>query len=138
MTAVQHIALNCMDIRKQEAFYRKHFGFRRSRTFNAGRADEFVMVRLGDTRLELFTAEAGKAGARGGEQAVGFKHLAFEVPDIDAAVKNLNADDIRTGDVIDCSSSVPGLRVCFFPDPEGNQIEIMQGYKDDPALWRQA
>ncbi len=32
--------------------------------------------------------------------------------------------------MIDCSTVVEGLRVCFFDDPEGNKIELMQGYKD--------
>jgi len=26
MSAVQHIAFNCVDMKRQEAFYRKHFG----------------------------------------------------------------------------------------------------------------
>jgi len=132
MAAVQHIAFNCVDRKKQEAFYSKHFGFRRSRVFNAGRPDEFVMLRLGGTCIELFSVKAAP-GARGGEQPVGFRHLAFEVPDLDAALAGLTADGIKVGDVIDCSSMLDGLRVCFFNDPEGNVLELMQGYRDDPA-----
>ena len=132
MAAVQHIAFNCVDRKKQEAFYSKHFGFRRSRVFNAGRPDEFVMLRLGGTCIELFSVKAGP-GVRGGEQPVGFRHLAFEVPDLDAALAGLTADGIKVGDVIDCSSMLDGLRVCFFNDPEGNVLELMQGYRDAPA-----
>lgn len=129
MAAVQHIAFNCVDIRKQEAFYTKFFGLRRSRVFNAGTPNEFVMLRLGNTCIELFSAGPG-ATVHGGEQAVGFKHLAFEVPDVEAAVARLRADGIPAGDVIDCSGIVAGLRVCFFDDPDGNRVELMQGYKD--------
>ena len=130
METVQHIALNCRDLRVQEQFYTKHFGFRRSRVFNAGTPNEFIMLRLGSTCLELFSAQSDSASQTGGEQSVGFKHLAFEVPDLDAAVAALGADGIQTEKIIDCSSVVEGLRVCFFNDPDGNRVELMQGYQD--------
>ena len=111
-------------------YYTKHFGFRRSRVFNADTENEFIMLRLGSTCLELFGAGADSASQMGGEQPVGFKHLAFEVPDLDAAVAALDADGIATEKTIDCSSVVEGLRVCFFNDPDGNRLELMQGYQD--------
>lgn len=130
MAIIQHIALNCRNLKAQEAFYTKHFGFRRSRIFNAGTADEFMMLRLGPVCLELFTASPAAQAATGAEQPVGFKHLAFEVPDLEAAVARLNADGTATDAIIDCSSVVKGLRVCFFNDPDGNRLELMQGYQD--------
>lgn len=130
MKTIQHVALNCRDINVQERFYTKHFGFKRSRVFNAGTPGEFRMLRLGPACIELFTATDCPAGAKGGEQAIGFKHLAFEVQDIDAAVAALAADGVKTDNIIDCSAIVPGLRVCFFSDPDGNRVELMQGYRD--------
>jgi glyoxylase I family protein len=127
MNTVQHIAFNCTDLKRQEQFYTSHFGFRRSRVFNAGTPNEFVMLRLGATCLELFTADEPATGC---EQPVGFKHLAFEVPDIHVAIGKLHADGVETDPIIDCSSVVSGLRVCFFNDPDGNRIELMQGYQD--------
>ena len=59
--------------------------------------------------------------------------MAFEVPEIATVVAGLQADGIETGDVIDCSSILAGMSVCFFQDPEGNVIELMEGFKDDPA-----
>ncbi len=127
MNSVQHIAFNCRDIRRQEQLFTTHFGFRRARVFNAGTPDEFIMLRLGSTCVELFPAsDSGVAG----EQSVGFKHLALEVPDLELAIANLHADGIETDPIVDCASVVPGLRVCFFTDPEGNRIELMQGYQD--------
>jgi glyoxylase I family protein len=128
VNSVQHIAFNCRDIKRQEQVFTRHFGFRRARVFNAGTADEFIMLRLGSTCLELFSAR--ESGASPGEQTVGFKHLAFEVPDLEVAIANLHTDGIETEPIIDCGSVVPGLRVCFFLDPEGNRIELMQGYQD--------
>lgn len=133
MIATQHLALNCRDRRAQEAFYTEHFGFRRARVFNSGQPDEFVMLRLGGMCLELFTAKRARAGDRGGEQAIGFLHLAFDVDGIDEAVAKLQAAGVKTDPIIDCDKAVPGLRICFFDDPEGNRIELMEGWKDDPA-----
>ena len=53
---VQHIGFTCKDLKRQEAFYTKHFGFRRARVFNAGTPNEFVMLRLGGVCVEFFQA----------------------------------------------------------------------------------
>ena len=91
---VQHIALNCKNRDAQEKFYTKHFGFRRARVFNAGKAGEFVMLRLGAVCLELFPAAHTSSADQGGERAVGFKHLAFQVPDVGSKAAELNADGV--------------------------------------------
>jgi glyoxylase I family protein len=130
MTSVQHIALNCRDLCAQEQFFTRHFGFQRARVFNAGTPNEFIMLRLGTTCLELFQAGAVSAAHHGGEQPVGVKHLAFEVPSVEEAVRKLNADGIATDAVIDCSSIVKGMKVCFFNDRDGNRLELMEGYQD--------
>ena len=128
--SVQHMAFNCRDRQAQEQFYTKHFGFKRARVFNAGEPNEFVMLRLGSICLELFSA-APDSQTPMGEPSVGFKHLAFEVPDLDAAVAALTTDGIETDVIIDCSSILEGMRVCFFDDPDGNRLELMQGYRDE-------
>ncbi len=131
MATMQHVALNCRDRKKQEAFYAKRFGFHRARVFNAGAPDEFVMLRLGPTCLELFGASTEGEPLTGGEQPVGFKHLAFEVADLDRVVADLRADGMETGEIIDCEHLVKVLRICFFNYPEGNRLELMQGYRDE-------
>jgi glyoxylase I family protein len=131
MTAIHHVAFNCRDMRAQEEFYSKHFGFRRVRTFKAGTQGEFAVLRLGGACIELFPAGADAGDARGGSQPVGYAHLAFEVDDLDAAVAAVEAGGIETGGIKDCSKLLEGFRVCFFNDPEGNRIELMQGYRDE-------
>jgi glyoxylase I family protein len=131
MNQVQHIAFRCADRNRQEAFYTKHFGFKRVRVFDRGKPGEFIMIRLGSTCIELFPAGGEDKKKRGCEQPVGFTHLAFEVPDIKAAVKKIEADGIKTEGVVDCSAASPGLSVCFFQDPDGNRIELMQGWTDE-------
>ncbi len=129
MNAVQHLAINCRDRLAQEKFYAEHFGFKRARVFNPGQPGEFVMLRLGSMCLEFFGVDDKQSA--GGEQKVGFKHLAFEVPDLDAAIARLNAAGTKTGDIIDAGVHCPGLRICFFNDPEGNILELMQGWRDE-------
>jgi glyoxylase I family protein len=131
MAALQHLGINCIDPVRQERFYTKHFGFRRARVFNPGQANQVPMVRLGGMCLEFFPTAPNAASQRGGEQIVGFKHLAFEVDDIERKVRDLQADGVETGAIMDCSGLVPGLRICFFKDPEGNILEIMEGWKDE-------
>jgi glyoxylase I family protein len=128
--AVQHMAFGCVDRLKQEAFYTRWLGFRRVRVFKPGEADEFVMLRLGSVCIEFFGAEDGAAGSPG-PLPVGFRHLAFEVADLDAKVSEMRAAGVEMGEIIDCNALVPGMRVCFFNDPEGNQLEFMEGWRDE-------
>jgi catechol 2,3-dioxygenase-like lactoylglutathione lyase family enzyme len=88
--AINHIALNSRKAAAQEAFFAKHFGFQRSRTFNAGKPNEYIMLKLGSVRLELFRTDSAKTEhQKGGEQGIGFKHLAFEVPRVEPAIEAL-------------------------------------------------
>ena len=130
MKTIQHIAFNCSDLARQEAFYTKHFGFRRARVFNAGEPNEFILLRLGETCIELFSAEPAESTSTAAEAPVGFKHLAFAVPDIEVARAGLVEGGVEPGEIIDCSTIIPGMKVCFFRDPDGNTLELMQGYED--------
>jgi glyoxylase I family protein len=132
MNAFNHIAFHCWDLAAQEAFYTKHFGFKRSRTFNRGKHDEFFMLKLGSIRLELFPADHTQtAETQGGEQDVGFKHLAFDVPRLEPVIAALQADGIQFDPIIDCDDVAPGVRIVLFRDPEGNILELMEGYQDE-------
>lgn len=127
---VHHLALNCHDLAAQERFYSEVLGFRRVAVFRAGTPRQFVMLRLGAVCLELFTRREPGERVAGGEQIVGFKHLAFAVPDLDASMEDLRRRDITIDDVRDWSAVVPGFRVCFFRDPEGNILELLAGWQD--------
>ncbi len=127
---IEHIAFRCRDIGRQEAFYTKIFGFRRSRTFNAGKPDEFFMLKLGPVRLELFPPKAGAGGA-GGEQEVGYRHLAFGVPKLEPVLEAVRAEGIEPDPIIELGHMLPGFRIVFFRDPEGNTVELMENYRDE-------
>ena len=90
------------------------------------------MLKLGSMRLELFSADREKAAAmQGGEQPIGFKHLAFDVPKLEPVLEALSADGIEPDRIINGDHVVPGCRIVFFRDPEGNILELMEGYQDE-------
>jgi glyoxylase I family protein len=132
MITFNHIALNCLDLAAQEKFYAKHFGFKRCRTIKKGQPDEFFLMKIGAMRLELFSTDREKTVAmQGGEQPVGFKHFAFDVPKIEPILESLATEGIEPHYRRDCDDICPGLRIAFFRDPEGNIVELMEGYKDE-------
>lgn len=131
MALVQHLAFNCRDRKVTEAFYTNYFGFRRVRTFNGGTPGEFCMLRLGSVCIELFQAAPEDQAKRAVDQPIGFKHLALEVENLDDVLARLHAGGIETESVIDVSSIIPGFRICFFHDPDGVRLELMQGYRDE-------
>jgi glyoxylase I family protein len=132
MAAFNHIAFNCRDVPAQERFYTKHFGFKRSRTFNPGTPGEFILIKLGATRLELFPTDSLKVGsANAGEQTIGFKHLAFDVPKLEPIIAALKEDGVICDAIIECPHIQPGARIVFFRDLEGNILELMENYVDE-------
>lgn len=129
-----HIAIVCDDPLAIERFYRTHFGFRRARVYTPGRS-QVVMLRAGDVCLELFPATkpapAPPAGGAGPEHR-GWRHLAFLVQDLDRKLAEMGSDARLTLGPLDMGEFVPGMRVAWLADPEGNVVELNQGYVDEP------
>ncbi len=131
---ITHIAFRCRDLTAQEVFYTRHFGFQRSRTFRRGEPGEFFLLKLGSMRLELFPLDPAKPPTdedKGGEQPIGFRHLAFEVPKLEPILDALKAEGIEPDPIVELPQIAPGFRIAFFRDPEGNVIELMENYCDE-------
>jgi glyoxylase I family protein len=132
MPSFTHIALNCWDVAAQEAFYIKILGMKRSRTIRPGQPNEIILLKLGSMRLELFHSDREKsAGMQGEEQPIGFKHLAFEVPKLEPFIETLKAEGIEPQPIKNLDIIAPGCRNVFFRDPEGNILELIEGYTDE-------
>lgn len=126
-----HIALNCRDMAAIESFYTKFFGFKRARLIDLG-DDQIVFLKNGDAYLELFRAKGdGPAPAdKDGPTYAGFRHLAFQVDDVDAQLAAMeDAAKISHGP-FSFNDFIPGWRTVWVRDPEGNIVEISQGFKD--------
>lgn len=130
-----HVALNCRDLAVTEAFYTRVFGFERARRIDLGDA-VIVFLRLGDVRLELFTAEGPATQAEGdGPHGAGVvRHLALQTDDVDAFVARIgDAAEITLGPLA-FDDFIPGWKTVWLRDPDGVIVEVSQGYVDDPAL----
>ncbi len=128
--AQQHLAMRCRDLAASVAFYEQHLGFKVVRTFRDGEGNVFYMLRLGTFCLEMFQADE-PASAELTFGGIGPSHLAFGVDDLDASVAEMTAAGVEMGEIVDGSYYIPGLRLCFFNDPDGNRLEINEGMTDE-------
>jgi glyoxylase I family protein len=134
-----HVAISCQDPIAVERFYRTHFAFRRARVYAPG-PDQVVMLRAGSVHLELFRATRavlGPPAGGAGPEHPGWRHIAFLVDDLDRKLAEMGDDARLTLGPLDMGQFVPGMRVAWLADPEGNVVELNQGYVDEadpPAL----
>jgi len=123
-----HVGIVVSDLERSTAFYRA-LGFEIAEDMpwdDGSRAIRFL--ESGGLQLELFWyAETPAAPAAPQGKQLGFRHLAFLVDDIDAALGRLKADGVVPADVE--VRDVPlGFRIAFFNDPDGLEIELSQPF----------
>ena len=128
-TQFLHVALNCKDPIAIERFYTEHFGFKRARVYEPG-PNQVVVISTGNLSLEVGEAPTWPAGKAGPEYH-GLRHLAFLVDDLDAKLAELG-DGVKIDlGPLDMSQYIQGMRVAWVADPEGNILELNQGYVDE-------
>lgn len=139
-SSFHHIAISCRDPLATERFYAKHFGFERGRVIPLGES-QIVFLRSGDTYLELFAAEAespiAPAGGDGPHYSA-WRHIAFKVDSVDAKLAEMGEDAKITLGPLDFDPFIPGWRTVWVSDPDGNIVEISQGYVDESSPPRPA
>lgn len=135
-----HVALNCKDPIAVEKFYTKHFGFSRGRVIPLGEDNQLVFIKSGDVYLELFKVGDERpqaAPTNDGYPFVGVRHIAFQVDDVDAKLADMGDDAKIMLGPLSFDDFIPGWKTVWVADPEGNIVEISQGYTDEtnpPAL----
>lgn len=138
--AFSHVGLSCKDPIAIEKFYSQYFGFRRAAVFDIGGGNQLVFIRAGDVYLELFPGAAERpiaAPEKDGYAFQGVRHIAFQIDDVDAKLAEIGDAATITLGPLDFDAFIPGWRTVWIADPEGNIVEITQGYKDQanpPAL----
>jgi glyoxylase I family protein len=128
-----HVALNCRDMAATERFYSRHFGFRRARVIDLG-TDQIVFLKSGDVYLELFRATAGASApmpTNDGPSTPGVRHLAFQVDDVDAKLAEFGDDAHINLGPLKFDDFIPGWKTVWIRDPDGNVVEISQGFVDE-------
>lgn len=130
-----HVAVTCKNPKQFEAFYTKYFQFKRVRTISLGADKELVFLKdEGGFYFEIFPMEEERPVAQvegDGPHYPGFRHIAFMVDDVDAKLAELGADAIITLGPLSFNDFIPGWRTVWIKDPEGNIVEISQGYQDE-------
>lgn len=137
-----HVALSCADPAAVERFYTRHFGFTRGRVVPLGGDNQIVFLRNPEgVYLELFKADADAPAAKvsegDGPHFSAIRHLAFQVDSVDAVLAAMGDEAQITLGPLDFDAFIPGWRTVWVRDPDGNIVEISQGYTDEenpPAL----
>ena len=122
LEATHHVAVICSDEAKALDFYVNKLGFAvEKEAWRETQQDWLRMLRLGDTVIELFIkADAPRRPTE--PEALGLRHLAFRVEDIEAAVAWLHARGIETEPIRE--DPYNGGRLAFFRDPDGLPLEL--------------
>ena len=122
---VHHIAIICSDYPKSKQFYTEVLGFTIVREVYREERDSYKLDLSvnGLYQVELFSFPSPPARASHPE-AAGLRHLAFEVDDIDIAVKQMQIHGVIVEPIrID---EFTGKRYTFFADPDGLPIEFVE------------
>lgn len=132
-TTFSHMGIACKDPIAQEKFYTKYFGFKRARVVSLGDT-QIVFIRSGNAYLELFQAREGSPlppFKEDGPWYPGWRHIAFAVDSVDAKLAELGDAVKITLGPFNFDDFLKGWRGVWVADPEGNIIELAQGYVDE-------
>src|ERR1700741_1970488 len=125
LNAIHHIAIICSNYKRSKAFYTEVLGLEIIReTYREARESyKLDLAMKGQYVIELFSFPYPPKRPSMPE-ATGLRHLAFEVDNIDDAVKQLQEKQIQTEPIR--TDELTGKRFTFFLDPDSLPIELYQ------------
>lgn len=116
MAHLNHVGIYVSNLQTSVSFYQDLFGFPVIMEITSGEA-KIKMLDLGSGKLELVQ----RPGSPGTPPNGNWSHLAISEPEFDSMLKKLEERSIMTRLV----TMDNGNRLCFFSDPDGHVIEIM-------------
>lgn len=122
---VNHIAVIASNIERSIGFYTDVLGCEIIRQVYREERDSWKvdLALNGDYLIELFTFP-GAPQRPSYPEALGLRHLAFTVSDLDTCIQELQAKGVQTEGIrID---PFTGCRCVFFADPDGLPIELVE------------
>jgi glyoxylase I family protein len=122
---VHHIAIICSDYEKSKHFYTVVLGFKAVREVYREAIQSYKLdLEVGNQyQIELFSFP-GPPARPSRPEAVGLRHLAFEVDDVAEAKQQIENHEITVEDIrVD---EFTGKRFTFFADPDGLPIELYE------------
>jgi catechol 2,3-dioxygenase-like lactoylglutathione lyase family enzyme len=124
-SAFHHIHESVPDQKAAQEWYIKEFGAGDGSRRNSPAA----MFPGGEVDFLSSAGRGGKAPAapKPGTKGRALDHIGFEVKDLDAIAKKLEADGIKMDMAPRDMTSTIGLKIAFVTDPNGTYIELTQG-----------
>ena len=89
--AIDHIAINCIDLQRSLDFYERILGFKKLQTVDCGDFDILYFALPNGARLELFDYRGRNPEVVRRDDDNGLRHVAFQVDDVAAHEKLLRA-----------------------------------------------
>jgi glyoxylase I family protein len=125
LSGIHHIAIICSDYERSKKFYTEVLNMTILReVYREERQSYKLDLALGSHYvIELFSFPS-PAPRPSRPEACGLRHLAFQVSDIDVAIKELASKDVVSEPIrID---PYTGKRFTFFTDPDGLPLELYE------------
>ena len=121
---IHHVAIICLNYEISKEFYVEKLGFEIIREIYREERQSYKLdLKLGESQIELFSFPNSPKRPSYPE-ACGLRHLAFEVDDIEEAVKELKGKNIQVEEIrID---EYTEKKFTFFNDPDGLPLELYE------------
>ena len=124
-----HVALTVADLEKALDYYQGVLGFPLlgQLEFNDERGFRIAVLQFGNSKLELFAFSRPTIYHTWNpdETVLGLKHIGILVENVDAVLAQLREHDVRI--IYPPNDAHGGVRTCFFADPDGNALELIDG-----------
>ena len=122
---INHIAINCIDLKKSMDFYGRILGLKQLQTVDCGDFDIIYFALPDSSRLELFDYRGKNQIVSRKDEDSGLRHIAFQVEDVAAHEKLLKAESVE---ITLSTCDLPNLeaRVLLFLDPNGVTLEFCE------------
>ena len=116
--AFHHIHESVPDGDATQAWYMKEFGAAKGSRRNLPAA-----MMTGSEEVDFLKANMPQAGTKGRA----LDHIGFDVKDLAATLKRLEADGVKIDSPLRDMTDRIGLKIAFITDPNGTYIEITEG-----------
>jgi catechol 2,3-dioxygenase-like lactoylglutathione lyase family enzyme len=116
--AFHHVHESIQDGDAGQAWYMKEFGAAKGSRRNLPAA-----MMTGGEEIDFLKANMPPAGTKGRA----LDHIGFDVKDLAATLKRLEADGVKIDSPLRDMTERIGLKIAFITDPNGTYIEITQG-----------
>lgn len=117
LLATHHVALFTRNFAAMEKFYSETLGFPITRRWDDV---TIIFINVGSTTIELIGRDTAPAPD---SEPGAFNHLALHVANVDEAYQELLAKGIK---IKAEPKNFKDVRICFFFDPDGNTLELVQ------------